>query len=69
MITAPELMLTVVRTPAGFHIIDVLLNVMKFCSAYHLSHIMDSLFAALQPNQQRQFRKLVIHADNSRVHT
>jgi hypothetical protein len=69
MIASQQLMLTFVWNPDGFHVVDVLRKGTKFCSAYQLSRVMDFLLAALQPDDQHSFPKLVIHADNACVHT
>jgi hypothetical protein len=49
-----------VWNPVGFHVIDARKGA-KFCSAHHLSHIMDPLLAALQRGQGHPFRKFVIY--------
>jgi hypothetical protein len=58
-------MVTVAWNPDEFHIINVLPNGVMSCSTCHLSHIMDLLLSALQPDKQHPFQKLVIHADNA----
>jgi hypothetical protein len=59
MAASPKLMFMVVWKPAGFHVVEVLIMGMKFCSAYCLSHIMDLLLASLQPDQPHPFRRLL----------
>jgi hypothetical protein len=48
--------------------VHVIAKSVKFCSAFYLSHIIDPLLAALKPDWQHPFRKLVIHLDNARTH-
>jgi hypothetical protein len=68
MTTARRLMLVIVHNATQFHAVDVLRNGVIFCFAYYSSHNMDPLRAALRPDEQQSFRKLVIHVDNARVH-
>jgi hypothetical protein len=49
-----------VWSSAGFHVVDIVTNGVKFCSAYYLSRVLDPLLAALQPDQQHPFRKLCV---------
>jgi hypothetical protein len=61
------MVLTVVRSPAGFHLAGVVPKGAKFWGAYDLPHIMDPLLTVIQPDQQHPFGKLVVYADNACV--
>jgi hypothetical protein len=61
---SPKLILTVMWNPVGFHVVDLRVKGVKFCSAYSLSNIMDPILATLRPYQRQWFWKLVMHVDN-----
>jgi hypothetical protein len=68
MMASLKLILVVVWNPAGFRAVDLLPKGVRFCSACYLSHIMDPLLAALQPDQKHPLQRVVIYADNAHVH-
>jgi hypothetical protein len=59
-------MLTVVWSPHGFHLIDVLPKGSKFLAGHYISHIISPLPEILAPYQDDRRRHFVIHRDNAR---
>jgi transposase len=59
-------MVTIAWNPLGFHLIKALPKGMSFNAEYYRDNILTELLP-LQP--QADGRRLVLHADNARVHT
>jgi hypothetical protein len=69
IMASPNSTLNAVWNLVRFHVADVLLMGVRFCSAYYLSTIIDPLLDAVQPDQQHMLRKPFVHADDTRVRT
>jgi hypothetical protein len=64
-ISSPKTVLTVVRNPHGFHLVNVLPNGQAWTSQYYIGYILPEIGAV---RDARDLRKLVVHADNAKQH-
>jgi len=69
MIGSSKLILTVVRSRDGFHLIDALAKGMNVNADYHIPHIHTPREQMLTAARNRGDRKLIAHADQARPHT
>jgi transposase len=62
-------MLTIVRNPRGFHLIEPLEKGRKFNAGYSIAEILESLSEWRSIEAAGNERKLLVHANNARPHT
>jgi hypothetical protein len=61
-------MLTIIWNPSGPHLIKVLEKGPKFNAGYHIVEILESLSQWRSIEAASNDRKLLVHADNARLH-
>jgi hypothetical protein len=64
-----KLMLMVVWTPRGSHLIKVLEKIRKFNPGYYIAEILEPLSQWRSIEATGNERKSLVHADNARPHT
>jgi hypothetical protein len=64
-----KFMFTIVWNPRGFHLIKVLEKDCKFNACYYIAEIFEPLSQSHSIEAASNERKLLVHADNMRLHT
>jgi histone-lysine N-methyltransferase SETMAR len=62
-------MLTIVWNPGDFHLVNILPKGFKFNASYYVIRIPDPLFKWRRTRVGRTNRKMIVYADNARLHT